>query len=119
MNDLVARIKVVAKSVLAWLTVIAAVLAAVAQELKDVDGIPAPVVQWLVTAAGVLTIVVFQVRAHTPVDVSQQGLLPPKGPGTPTLDADGQVHDPDAGLALIELLVGGLILLVIAYLLFR
>lgn len=118
MNDTVARIKTLLKSALAWLTIIAAILTGLAQQLKDVDGIPAPVVKWLVTAAAVLTIVVLQVRQHTPVDETQRGLLPPKGPATPTLDATGQVHDPDAGLSLVEVLVAAAIILFAAWVLF-
>lgn len=118
MTDFITRAKTLLKSVLAWLTIIAAIATGLAQQLKGVDGIPAPVLQWVTTAAAVLTIVVFQVRQHTPVDESQRGLLPPKGPATPTLDADANVHVPNAGLALIELLVGGAILIALAYVLF-
>lgn len=119
MIDFITRVKTIAKSVLAWLTIIAAIATGVAQQLKDVEGIPAPVLHWVVTIAAVLTIVVFQVRQHTPVDISQRGLLPPKGPATPSLDANAEVHVPNQGLALIEFLVGGAILIVLAYLLFR
>lgn len=111
----VVRAKVLLKSALAWLTIIAAILTGVSQQLKEIGGVPAPVLRWVTTVAAVLTIVVFQVRQHTPVAPDQRGLLPPQGPATPTVDAEGEVFQPDAGLALIELLVGGAILIVFAY----
>lgn len=112
-TELITRVKVVLKSAITWLTIAAAVLTFVLQELKEVEGVPEWVTRYLASALGVITFIVLQVRAHTPVDDSQKGLLPPKGPGTPTLDAQGTVHDPDAGMSLVE----GLIVVLVVFLL--
>jgi len=113
------RAKVLLKSALAWLTVIAAVLTYVLQQIKDVDGVPPWLLKSLTTVAGVVAIIIVQVRRVTPVSPDQRGLLPPQGPATPTLDAEGEIYQPDAGLTLIELIVGGAVLIVIAYFLLR
>jgi|KBSMisStaDraftv2_1062788.scaffolds.fasta_scaffold248459_1 uncharacterized integral membrane protein len=80
LSDLMTRIKVVATSALAWLTAIAAVLTVVAQQIKDVAGVPDWVTQFVTGALAVITVIIFQVRRVTPVPDELKGLLPPKGP---------------------------------------
>lgn len=119
MNALIVRIQVLAKSLLAKLTALLAILVVASQQLPTFPDAPAWIQRDLVSAIAMLTVAIAQVRKHTPVDDSQVGLLPPKGPGTPTIDATGAVHVPDTGsttvhviLAVIAIVCGALILFV-------
>jgi hypothetical protein len=96
---LIKRAKVLAGSAVARLTTVASALIVFAQSLDGVGGIPAWVPKLAVSLAVLITSVVFQVRRVTPVDDSDKGLLPPKGPAVPAGDAA------DRGLGMIEVIV--------------
>lgn len=116
MTDLFTRIQVLARSALAWLTLLSAVLVALAQQLEGVHGVPEWVTRTLATVIPVLGVIIVQVRSVTPVEPDQRGLLPPQGPAVATTDAP---KVKDVGLGLVELLVGGAVLILLAWLLFR
>lgn len=77
------RIQVLANSAIAGLTAMLAILVALAQQLEGFAGVPEWVTRVLASVIAVLTVAVLQVRRVTPVDDSQKGLLPPKGPAVP------------------------------------
>lgn len=107
MNALLERAKVLYGSVLARLSALLIVLIFISDHIGAFGDVPPGVTQTLTKVIAGLTIIVFQVRKHTPVSAAQTGLLPPQGPGTPTVDVEsGQVHLPDAGNAQLHILLG-------------
>lgn len=93
LSALIERVKVLASSALTWLTALLAVLVVLSQELGKFAGVPAGVTQVLASAIAVLTVAVFQVRRVTPVDATDKGLLPPKGPAVPAGDVAKDVGE--------------------------
>lgn len=95
MNDLVTRIRVLVTSVIAALSALLAILVVISQQLENFPNVPDWITKLVGAAIAVIGVTILQVRRVTPVDDSQKGLLPPKGPATPTIDATGEVHRPD------------------------
>jgi hypothetical protein len=96
-EEFLKRAQVLATSAIAWLTAILAILIAVANELGKFGDVPTWVTKGLASIIAVLTVAVFQVRRVTPVDDSDKGLLPPKGPAVPAGAAALDVQPADRG----------------------
>lgn len=128
LNDLYLRLWALLSSWLTWLTIACAVLVELSHQLNGIAGIPKSYTILLARAIVILTAVITQVRTHQKSTSAGRGLLnadpilvadptrssdkvtvlvPQKGPGGPT--------PVDQGLALIELLVGGVILILFYY----
>lgn len=101
LSDLFVRVRVLATSALSWLTAISATLVVLAQQLDGVAGVPEWATRFLASAIAVIAAITLQVRRVTPVDDSQKGLLPPKGPAVEVIPANPR----DDGLGLIEVLL--------------
>lgn len=82
----VKRAQVLATSALSYLTTISAVLVVLAQQLDSIAGAPEWLTKLVAQAVIVVTAITLQVRRVTPVDDSQKGLLPPKGPAVAVED---------------------------------
>lgn len=107
MTALLERAKVLYGSVLARLSALLIILVFISDHIGAFGDVPPGVTQTLTKVIAGLTIIVFQVRKHTPVSPAQTGLLPPQGPGTPTVDVQsGEVHLPDAGNVQLHILLG-------------
>lgn len=100
LSDLFVRVRVLATSALSWLTAISATLVVLAQQLDGVAGVPEWATRAIASAIAVIAAITLQVRRVTPVDDSQKGLLPPKGPAV-----DVVANPRDDGLGLIEVLL--------------
>lgn len=89
MNDLLARVRVLAGAAVTYLVALGAILAIIVDELAPFADDPA--VAWVLRILGILATVVAVsvaiVRRVTPVLPSERGLLPPPAPGARPLDA--------------------------------
>jgi len=111
--DLLKRAQVLATSAIAWLSAISAILVVLAQQLEGVAGVPEWLTRTLASTIAVIGVIILQVRRVTPVDDSDKGLLPPKGPAVPAGAAALDVQPVDRGDITLSMLF-----LVIALVLF-
>ncbi len=112
-QDLLKRAQVLATSAIAWLSAISAILVVLAQQLEGVAGVPEWLTRTLASTIAVIGVIILQVRRVTPVDDSDKGLLPPKGPAVPAGAAALDVQPVDRGDITLSMLF-----LVIALVLF-
>ena len=91
------RAQVLATSAIAWLSAISAILVVLAQQLEGVAGVPEWLTRTLASTIAVIGVIILQVRRVTPVDDSDKGLLPPKGPAVPAGAAALDVQPVDRG----------------------
>jgi len=110
------RAQVLATSAIAWLSAISAILVVLAQQLEGVAGVPEWLTRILASTIAVIGVIILQVRRVTPVDDSDKGLLPPKGPAVPAGAAALDVQPVDRGditLSMLFLVVALVLFLIV------
>jgi len=115
-QDLLKRAQVLATSAIAWLSAISAILVVLAQQLEGVAGVPEWLTRTLASTIAVIGVIILQVRRVTPVDDSDKGLLPPKGPAVPAGAAALDVQPVDRGditLSMLFLVVALVLFLIV------